>query len=231
MTIILATGNQHKIREFHAMLEGKNAKIYTYSEILEPLEILENGKSFAQNAALKAKAIYQALYTRYINAPDSLSFLESPLAIIAEDSGLCIPALNGEPGIYSARYARYRHFSHTTQNSDDSENLQCLIEQIKPFAPTSAFFVAHIAFIFIKSLPLPPLTQCEVQHCEGVLYGEVISEIRGDKGFGYDPIFVPDIANPLKKTLAEFEVSAKNAISHRKKALSSCIKMLFPTLN
>ncbi len=275
MTIILATGNKHKIREFEAMLGDTDAQVYAYEEILESLEIVESGASFSENASLKVKAIYQALYAKYIQdsqntesrltqntqtqgqgvntdfansqnlAYSAMYPLKAPLAIIAEDSGLCVPALNGEPGIYSARYASFKHFnthldsaqsqelptmslntSHIAHNSTDSENLQCLIEHIAPFAPTPAFFTAHIALIFVESLPLPPIEQCYIECFEGRLEGIAISEARGTEGFGYDPIFVPLDLNPHKQTLAEFTPSAKNAISHRKRAISACLKYL-----
>ena len=249
MIIILATGNQHKIREFSAMLGDKDIKVYAYEEILKPLHIIENGTSFAENASIKVQAIYEALYTQsqHQDNPHTQNppLLQAPLALIAEDSGLCVSALNGEPGIYSARYAEYKHFvknlaqntqkmqnphptqAHTmTHNSTDSDNLQCLIEQIAPFAPTPAFFVAHIALIYVKSLPLLPFSQCHIEHFEGKLEGVAISEPRGNEGFGYDPIFMPNEHNPLRKSLAEFEPSAKNAISHRRQALSQCVEWL-----
>lgn len=225
MTIILATGNKHKIQEFQSILEGKGAKVYAYNDFIESFHIHEHGKDFRENAALKLQAIYQALYERYSQQPHTL--LQAPIALLAEDSGLCVQALNGEPGIYSARYAHYKHFVSTAQNSTDEQNLQCLIGQIKHLSTTPAFFIAHIALIVVQHLPLPPLKQCQIEHFEGILHGEVIDEARGEKGFGYDPIFIPNENNPLRKTLAEFEPSAKNAISHRKKALYECCKSLF----
>ncbi|MCX2716629.1 non-canonical purine NTP pyrophosphatase [Helicobacter sp. MIT 21-1697] len=240
MTIILATSNTHKIREFQAMLGDKDAKVYAYEEILKPLHIIENGASFAENAALKAKAIYNALYMQYMQEKGQSDVLAFPLALIAEDSGICIPALGGEPGIYSARYAQYKGFRqdsralytqrtqsdlHITHNSTDIENLHCLLEQITPFAPTPAFFIAHIALIYMESTLLP-LDKCKIEHFEGKLDGIVIGEKRGNQGFGYDPLFVPNKDNPLQKTLAQLEPSAKNMLSHRKKAISLCVERL-----
>lgn len=240
MTIILATSNMHKIREFQAMLGDKNARIYAYEEILKPLHIVENGATFAENAALKAKAIYNAFHTQYTQKKEQ-NDLVFPLALIAEDSGICIPALGGEPGIYSARYAQYKGFKrdsqnlrkhgeqrdlHLTHNSTDTMNLHCLIKQIAPFAPTPAFFVANIALIYSESSRLPPLQECVIEHFEGRLDGIAIGEARGSQGFGYDPLFVPNTDNPLQKTLAELAPSVKNMLSHRKKAISLCIKRL-----
>lgn len=237
MVIVLASANQHKIREFKEMLKNVKEKVevYAYGEILEAFEIVENGNSFEENAALKVKAIYQALYALSLKPmQESIKHLfAQPLAIIAEDSGLCVPALNGEPGIYSARYARYKQCVSTHHKSTDEANLQCLCNALAHCVSTPAFFIAHIALIYIKPYscesPLPPLEQCVIEHFEGLLNGEVINEARGNEGFGYDPIFIPTEHNPQSLTLAEFDMSAKNAISHRKKALSQCISRLFDT--
>ncbi len=218
MNIILATNNQHKINEFKSMLHNIEAGVYAYGELVSILEIQEVGLSFKENAILKAQAVYQAICAQI----NKSATLQTPIAIIAEDSGLCIPAIGGEPGIYSARYAHYKHFSKTSQNSTDLLNLECLIQQIKSLGSTPAYFTAHIALMYIESDTLP----YSVWHFEGKLQGSVISEARGKYGFGYDPIFIPEDSNPLAKTLAEFTPSAKNTISHRYKALSNCIDRL-----
>ncbi len=235
MVIVLASANQHKICEFQAMLKNvkEKVKVYAYGELLETFEIAENGNSFKENATLKVKAIYQALYTlsQSTMQENIRNLFAQPLAIIAEDSGLCVPVLNGEPGIYSARYAHHKQFASMQYKNTDEANLQCLLNALAHCAPTPAFFVAHIALIFIKpyfcTYTLPPLEQCVIEHFEGILNGEVINEMRGNEGFGYDPLFIPAEHNPQSLTLAEFDMSAKNTISHRKKALSQCINRLF----
>lgn len=256
MHIILATANRHKIRELQAMINDehidKNINVIAYEDILPTIDICEDGTSFKANATIKLKAIYQAFCTYCESLPlldskmpdskshgskKSLDSITFPLYIIAEDSGLCVRALNDEPGIYSARYARYKHFtlhnghslSPNAPNSTDSENLQCLIAHIAHIAPTSAFFHAHIAMIKIESLQLLPFEQCHIQHFVGTLKGEVIAQIKGKEGFGYDPIFIPNENNPKKQTLAELPMSAKNRISHRYKALLACLKYMFHT--
>ena len=193
MVIVLASANQHKICEFQAMLKNvkEKVKVYAYGELLETFEIAENGNSFKENATLKVKAIYQALYTlsQSTMQENIRNLFAQPLAIIAEDSGLCVPVLNGEPGIYSARYAHHKQFASMQYKNTDEANLYCLLNALTHCAPTPAFFVAHIALIFIKpyfcTYTLPPLEQCVIEHFEGILNGEVINEMRGNEGFGY----------------------------------------------
>ncbi|TLD96580.1 non-canonical purine NTP pyrophosphatase [Helicobacter jaachi] len=227
MTIILATNNAHKIREFQAILKDefkqhKNIRVCAYSDIIEPFEIIESGVTFKENATIKVKAIYEAIKHEFKFRPLPYA---APYFIIAEDSGLCVLALNGEPGIYSARYASFKHFD-SIESSTDLANLHCLIESIKPIAPTPAYFLAHIAMIEIKAFSCTPSADFIIEHFEGKLKGSVIAQMRGNAGFGYDPIFIPSEDNPLGLSLAEYNPSAKNRISHRKKAISQCIEKI-----
>lgn len=261
MNIILATGNSNKIREFKEIMQeqiqdSKNPiNVYAYSDFVSPFEIEENGISFKENATIKLRAIYNAFYnTGYTDSMRDL--LQSPLVFIAEDSGLCVPMLDNEPGIYSARYCEFlktqrQNLSNTIKlyNSADEANLLCLCEKLSRLKlntkqgadklQISAFFIAHIAFIVVLmrscietaldsgwDFALPPFESLQVEYCEGILHGKVIDKPRGERGFGYDPIFIPAESNPHKQTLAEFLPSAKNAISHRKKAFFQCIKQL-----
>lgn len=263
MTIILATGNHNKIREFKAILQEQieglsqtpqdSINVYAYSDFVTPFEIEENGTSFKENATIKLKAVYNAFCNKMrddMEVKDSVwNGLHTPLVFIAEDSGLSVPMLDNEPGIYSARYyeflqAQGQNLDNLAKlgNSADEANLACLCEKLSHFLSAErihipAFFTAYIALLIVPPVSatldsrldsmLPPFECLEVEYSEGVLHGEVIDKPRGKEGFGYDPIFIPTQSNPQKQTLAEFSPSAKNAISHRKKAFSQCIKKLF----
>ena len=260
MTIILATGNHNKIREFRAILQEQieglsqtpqdSINVYAYSDFIMPIEIEENGTSFKENATIKLKAVYNAFCNKMRDdkTKDSMRhLLQTPLVFIAEDSGLCVPMLDNEPGIYSARYYEFLQAQGQIQksavklsNSADEVNLVCLCERLSALANKKqikipAFFTAYIALLIVPisatldsklDSMLPPFERLAVEYSEGVLHGEVIDKPRGKEGFGYDPIFIPAQSNPQKQTLAEFSPSAKNAISHRKKAFSQCIKKL-----
>lgn len=245
--IVLASGNEHKIREFVAIIEESAKKmmegfdgnicevfsILSYENILGKIEIIENGTSFKENALIKAQTIYYALEEKAKTQRDSLAryVFDMPFAIIAEDSGICVDILDGLPGIYSARYKAYQYAQSNTDiyqacNSNDEENLAALVNELKirHLTHTKAHFRAHIALLYVGDLQLGTLEpKVDTLHFEGVLDGEVIDEARGAGGFGYDPIFVPE---SLSKTLAELSSQDKNSISHRSKALQGCIDYL-----
>ncbi|WP_104742710.1 non-canonical purine NTP pyrophosphatase [Helicobacter cinaedi] len=262
MTIILATGNHNKIREFKAILQEQieglsqtpqdSINVYAYSDFVTPFEIEENGTSFKENAKIKLKAVYNAFCNKMrddMEVKDSVwNGLHTPLVFIAEDSGLSVPMLDNEPGIYSARYyeflqAQGQNLDNLAKlgNSADEANLVCLCEKLsglvnKGQIQIPAFFTAYIALLIVPisatldsklDSMLPPFECLEVEYSKGVLHGKVIDKPRGKEGFGYDPIFIPTQSNPQKQTLAEFSLSAKNAISHRKKAFLQCINQLF----
>ncbi len=184
MEIILASGNKGKLKEFS---EYVPFKIVPFKEILGDLEIEENGSSFAQNALIKARAIYERLANK--NA-----------IVLSDDSGISIDALNGAPGIYSARFGG--------ANASDKENLQKAIDELKKLNKqnSKAHYSAAIAII-------SPFGEYVVH---GWMYGRVITTPRGENGFGYDPIFIPD---GFDKTLGELDSTIKKEISHRAKAL------------
>jgi XTP/dITP diphosphohydrolase len=154
---------------------------------LGELEIVEDGDSFASNALIKAKTIYEKLGEEYI--------------VISDDSGITVPALGGEPGIYSARYAG--------EGASDVDNLNRLIANLKSRAikRTPAYYTASIAIV----------SKYGEYVVHGWMYGDVIRQAIGDKGFGYDPIFIPD---GYTQTLGELDDDIKKSISHRAKALS-----------
>jgi len=183
MKIVLATSNRDKLREFKQMCEDE---VVGFSELLGEFEIVEDGDTFAQNALIKAKTIYDKLGDEYL--------------VISDDSGISLPALDGAPGIYSARYAG--------DSATDVDNLQKLIYEIKErdINSTLAYYTAAIAIV----------SRYGEFVVHGWMYGRVIDESRGDGGFGYDPIFIPD---GYSQTLGELNSEIKSDISHRAKAL------------
>ena len=168
-------------------------EVIPYFEIIEKFEIEENGSSFKENAIIKAKAIYEKL------DKDSI--------VLADDSGISVPVLGGIPGIYSARFAG--------ENATDKDNLDKLISILKEknIKKTYAFYTASIAVA----------SKWGVFTSHGFMRGDVIDEKRGDKGFGYDPMFIPYGYN---KTLGELEEDIKRKISHRVKALENIKPLL-----
>ena len=184
MKIVVASSNKGKIKEIKKILD--NFEIIPYTELIDSFEIEENGKTFKENAIIKAKAVSSKL-------PEFI--------VLADDSGISVPALNYEPGIFSARYAG--------SDASDKDNLNKLINELKKrgIKKTPAFYTAAIAL----STPYGIFTT------HGFMRGEVIDEARGNKGFGYDPMFIP---NGFDKTLGELDEEIKNKISHRTKALN-----------
>lgn len=194
--IFIASSNQGKIKEILEIF--KDYQIISNPSEFEGLNVEENGDSFEQNALIKAKALYELLD----NKEDFLA--------MSDDSGLCIEALEGEPGIYSARYANME--LGIAQNSPDESNIAQVIKNLKnkSLQRSKAKFVACVAIA----------GKIDKKYIEfvarGELEGDVICQIKGKNGFGYDPIFIP---SGYTETLGELEANEKNKISHRKKAL------------
>lgn len=196
--IIFATGNQGKMREIRKILEnmkigGEETEILSMKEAGINADIVENGKSFAENAVIKARAVS-------LKVEDAI--------VLADDSGLEIDYLNGEPGIYSARYMG-EDTSYRIKNANLIERLSGVEDEKR-----TARFVCAIA----AALP-----DGNIITETGTIEGRIGYEERGDNGFGYDPIFyVPDYG----KTTAELSEDEKNEISHRGKALRAIRKRL-----
>lgn len=196
--IIFATGNQGKMREIRKILEnmkigGEETEILSMKEAGINADIIENGKSFAENAVIKARAVS-------LKVEDAI--------VLADDSGLEIDYLNGEPGIYSARYMG-EDTSYRIKNANLIERLSGVEDEKR-----AARFVCAIA----AALP-----GGNIITETGTIEGRIGYEERGDNGFGYDPIFyVPDYG----KTTAELSEDEKNEISHRGKALRAIRKRL-----
>lgn len=195
MKIILATRNRGKIKEFKKLFE--EIEVIPFGDILGDIDIIEDGKSFAQNAAIKARAIYELLKEKGMN----------DVIVISDDSGITVPLLGDEPGIYSARYAR--------EGASDEQNLEKLIGKLKEngVKKTRAYYTASIAIAYDD----------EVYTVHGWMHGDVIDEARGEGGFGYDPMFVP---KGFDKTLGELPHTVKKEFSHRSRALKLAKKLI-----
>ena len=162
-------------------------EVYAFSEVMTPFEIIEDGDSFKENALIKARAVYEALG-------------DKKAIVMSDDSGISVNALEHTPGIYSARYAG--------EGATSVQNLDKLIQTLKDknIKKTSAYYTAAIAIVCEKG-----------EFCvHGWMYGDVIDEKRGNKGFGYDPMFMP---LGFEGTLGELGESVKKELSHRSKAL------------
>ncbi|MBI1742458.1 RdgB/HAM1 family non-canonical purine NTP pyrophosphatase [Candidatus Acetothermia bacterium] len=183
MKILLATKNKNKIAEIRAIYQGiANLELLTVDE--KPFsDVAEDGQTFRENALKKAKAICK----------------ETELAALAEDSGLEVEALGGQPGIYSARFAG--------EPTDDRKNNEKLLQRLKREPNRKARF--HCSAV----LALPDGREFLA---EGTLEGRIASEPKGKSGFGYDPVFIP---NGFSKTMAELGQETKDRISHRRRAL------------
>ncbi len=189
MKIVLATGNKGKLREFKQMCQDE---VVAFSDLLGEFDIVEDGDTFAANALIKARTIYEKLDKKY----PSDDYL-----VISDDSGISLPVLNGAPGIYSARYAGV--------GVTDKDNLYKLIEAVKEkgLKSTPAYYTAAIAIV----------SKYGEYVVHGWMHGDVIDESRGEKGFGYDGMF---ILKGYELTLGELEDDVKSEISHRGKALA-----------
>ena len=189
MKLVLATGNKGKLREFTQMCEDK---VVAFSDLLGAFDIIEDGDTFAQNALIKASTIYEKLQEK--DPPTNY-------LVISDDSGISLPVLNGAPGIYSARYAG--------EGVTDIDNLYKLIDAVreKGLKRTPAYYTAAIAIV----------SRYGEYVVHGWMHGDVIDEARGEKGFGYDPMFIP---KGFDKTLGELDDDIKAGISHRGKALA-----------
>ena len=190
MKIVLASGNRGKLREFKEMLSDD---LISASDLIEDFDVEESADSFAGNAMIKAKALYDKLGKGYI--------------VISDDSGITVPLLGDEPGIYSARYAG--------DGATDKDNLMKLVNRLNEAGveSTPAYYTAAIAIVSDRAE--------YVVH--GWMHGRVVTEPRGDKGFGYDPVFIPE---GFENTLGELDSEIKSEISHRAKALQLAIPVI-----
>ncbi|WDL73260.1 non-canonical purine NTP pyrophosphatase [Helicobacter winghamensis] len=192
MRLILATSNADKIREikeiYSPLCKELDLEILAWDRLITPFDIIENGESFKENALIKSRAVFNAL--NGILSPNDI--------VLSDDSGICVDALCGKPGIHSARYSG--------GNAVDNLNLLCAEVAKLPSKTSKAHYCACIAISSVQG----------DFSAHGFMYGNVISVPRGNNGFGYDPMFIPQ---GFSKTLAELSSDGKNAISHRTQAL------------
>ena len=181
MRIVFATNNQHKLEEIRAIL-GSSFEVVSLADIGCHEDIPETGTTLEENALQKAQYIYDHYHTD----------------VFADDTGLEVEALNGAPGVYSARYAG-------GEGHDSEANMTKLLHELGENNNRKARFRTIIALIL----------QGQVHLFEGIVNGEIIRERRGGEGFGYDPIFQPD---GYDQTFAELGNDIKNQISHRARA-------------
>jgi XTP/dITP diphosphohydrolase len=190
--LLIATGNKGKVKEIQALLDGLDVELVTPKDLGLEMDVEEDGATYEENAGKKARAYSQA----------------SGLIALADDSGLEVDALGGEPGLYSARYAG-------KLGATDADRRAFLLEKLagKP-RPWTARFHATVAVGMPDGL---------VQFAEGNCYGEIIPEERGGGGFGYDPIFfIPK----MNRTMAELSMDEKNRLSHRALAVKYALPIL-----
>ena len=189
--IILASNNLKKIKEIKEILKGYPYEIYSLKDMSIDIDVEEDGLTFEDNAKKKAMEIHQYLLNKG----------ESNFIVLSDDSGLEVDCLNGEPGVYSARYAG--------EHGNDYKNNIKLLQEMKAFKgdERAARFVCVIAVVFEDG---------SVKIVRGEVEGTIIEELKTEGGFGYDPLF---LYKPLEKTFGELSMDEKNKISHRGKAL------------
>lgn len=183
MELILATNNPHKVEEFSRILAPLGIVVRSQKEVCPGLEVEETGTTFAENARLKAEAVFRA----------------TGLAAVADDSGLCVDALNGAPGVFSARFAG--------PGATDAQRIARLLDELRevPDDCRTARFVSAICCIGPNGLFV---------ECQGSCEGTIGRESRGEGGFGYDPVFYVG-----GKSFAQLSGEEKDAVSHRGQAL------------
>ena len=183
--IILASNNEHKIKEFKEIFV--DVEILSLEDIGFYEDIIEDGKTFEENSLIKARTVSKFLKQKGISA-----------SVIADDSGLCVDAINGEPGVYSARYSG---------DHDDAKNRAKLLKNLKGIKNRNAHFNCTLVELYPNGKYIV---------AEGKTYGTITTKEIGDTSFGYDCLF---FSNELGKTFGEASAEEKNKVSHRGKAI------------
>ena len=189
MKLLIASNNQHKIEEIKAVLNGKFEEITTLADEKIVCDPEENGETFLENALIKARAIAE----------------HTDKAVLADDTGLCVNALGGRPGVYSARYAGQH---------DSAANRRRLLSELKNATDRSAYFKTVVVLLYPNGKFITG---------EGEVHGRIIEEEQGENGFGYDCIFYSD---ELNKTFAQASTAEKLTVSHRSRALKDLLNKL-----
>lgn len=190
MRIVVATQNVNKIKEISEMFSPLGFEVVLQADAGLDIEVEETGDTFEKNALLKARAVAMVC--------DDF--------VLADDSGLCVDALDGRPGVYSARYAG--------EGASDAEKIKKLLGELENETNRKAKFVTSMAFICPDGSEIVTM---------GEVFGKITDEPSGDNGFGYDPVFYCD---ELKKTFAEATSDEKNSVSHRGRALGALYEKL-----
>lgn len=190
MDIIIASNNTHKVDEIRQILKGKFDNVYSLKDKMIDIEIEENGKTFYDNALIKASTIVSL----------------SGLPTLADDSGLEVDALNGAPGVYSARYAG--------EKCDDNANNAKLLAQLEGITNRSARFVCNMVLCYPDG---------KILSATGCAEGYILESPQGNSGFGYDPLF---FSKDLEKSFGIASNEEKNSVSHRGRALQELVQKL-----
>lgn len=190
--LVIATANEHKLIEIKNIFKDSAKEILPMPSDIG--EIIEDGNSFIENSLIKAKAVYN----------------HTKLPSLADDSGICINALNGEPGIYSARYGG--------ENLGYKEKMQMILDKLKNKNDRTAYFITSAVCVLDDNYYIA---------LEGIVNGVIIESPKGFDGFGYDPIFKP---NGYNITYAEMTLEQKNSMSHRAIAMNKMKEILY-TIN
>ena len=185
--LILATHNEHKAKEFKQILP--QFRVQTLADLNYDQEITETASDLEGNSLLKADTIFR----------------QYGHIVISDDSGLEVQALNGAPGVYSARYAG--------EQKDDQKNTEKLLHELKGITNRNAQFRTVITLMGLN----------DTLQFEGIVEGAIVDEPKGDKGFGYAPVFIP---NGYQKTFAELSSNEKNKISHRANAIEKLVAFI-----
>ena len=193
MHIVFASANKSKIQEISALIPS-TYKLVSLEDIGIAEDIPETGLTIKDNSEIKARYVAEVLIKKKL-----------PWAVIADDSGLEVEALNGEPGVYSARYAGMQ--------KNDTANNKKLLDELAKYTNRKAIFVTTITLILNN----------QIFFFNGAIIGTIALEPKGIKGFGYDPLFIPQ---GYQSTFAELEKDVKNKISHRAIALKKVIQYL-----
>lgn len=190
--LVIATANKHKLIEIQNIFKDSAKEILPMPSDIG--EIIEDGNSFIENSLIKAKAVYN----------------HTKLPSLADDSGICINALNGEPGIYSARYGG--------ENLGYKEKMQMILDKLKNKNDRTAYFITSAVCVLDDNYYIA---------LEGIVNGVIVESPKGFDGFGYDPIFKP---NGYDITYAEMTLEQKNSMSHRAIAMNKMKEILY-TIN
>lgn len=193
MKLIIASNNSHKIYEIKSILGDKFEEILSLREAGVSHETVEDGSSFMENSLKKAREIAEI----------------TGCAALADDSGLCVDSLGGAPGIFSARFA-----GEDDPKKRDAANNSLLLKRLSGLSDRKAHFTCSVAVVYPDGREVTS---------EGYMMGEITDSPRGECGFGYDPLFVPEGED---RTVAEMTDEEKNAISHRANALKSLLSII-----